>query len=114
MTASERKALLEVLGPLTVKEVEDLIFHSARSDPQFEASQRTWLEADRSYFVRWRSEASAPLQVIGLVHAYQLPEMASRVEVLAFEDDPEPDLRAALGKYIDLLGNELADHDFFA
>jgi len=108
---ADRAPILEVLGPLTVKETEDLVFHAARSHPQFEVSQRTWLEDDRSYFVRWRDAApSSPLQVIGLVHIFQLPEMACRLTVVPFADEPP----SALAEYRDLLADELAREGFFA
>ena len=96
-------------GPMTVKEVESLIFLAARGHPQFEAAQRTWLEDDRSYFVRWREpHEGAPLRIVGLVHAFQLPEMACRVELLSFDGQPAP----ALQDYMDLLRNELETEGF--
>jgi hypothetical protein len=108
---AERVPVLEIWGPLTVKETEDLVFLAARGHNQFEVSHRSWLEEDRSYFVRWREDApGAPLQVIGLVHVYQLPEMACKVSVVAFGDEPVP----ALSEYADLLGEELGAEGFFA
>src|SRR5579859_3996565 len=55
-TADDRVPVLDLMGPLTVKEVESLVFVAARNLPQLEACHRTWLEDDRSYFVRWREE----------------------------------------------------------
>lgn len=108
---AERVPVLEVWGPLTVKETEDLVFVAARGHAQLEVSHRSWLEEDRSYFVRWRDEASgSPLQVIGLVHVFQLPEMACKVSVVAFDDEPA----AALSEYADLLGEQLGAEGFFA
>ena len=96
-------------GPLTVKEVEALVFLAARGHPQLEASQRTWLEDDRSYFVRWREDHDgAPLQIVGLVHAFQLPEMASRLTLVAFDDEPA----AGLLTYAGLLRQELETEGF--
>jgi len=107
--AGERTPLLDVSGPLTVKEVEGLIFVAARGNPQFEASQRTWLEEDRSYFIRWREDRpGAPLKVIGLIHVFQLPEMACRVNLIAFDDEPAP----ALQDYTALLWTELEREGF--
>jgi len=107
--AVERQPVLEMAGPMTVKEVESLVFVAARSRPQFEASQRTWLEDDRSWFIRWReARDGAPLRIVGLVHAFQLPEMACRVELLSFDDEPAP----ALGEYADMLRKELATEGF--
>lgn len=92
-----------------MKEVEALVFVAARNDRQIETSHRTWLEDDRSYFVRWREHrAGAPLQIVGLIHAYQLPEMASRVELVAFGDEP----LAALDTYAQLLRAELEREGF--
>ncbi|MFI5266801.1 MAG: hypothetical protein ACHQ7M_05420 [Chloroflexota bacterium] len=94
---------------MTVKEVESLVFLAARSHPQFEAAQRTWLEDDRGYFIRWReAHDGAPLRIIGLVHAFQLPEMACRVELVSFDDEPAP----ALQEYADMLRKELATEGF--
>lgn len=96
-------------GPRTVKEVESLVFLAARGQPGFEAAHRTWLEDDRSWFIRWHEERDgAPPRIIGLVHAYQLPEMASRVELLAFEDQPLP----ALEQYAEALRAQLRAEDF--
>ena len=107
--AAPRQPVIDVMGPLTVKEVEALVFVAARGRPGFEASQRTWLEDDRSWFIRWREarDGSAP-RIIGLVHAYQLPEMACRVELLSFDDEPH----AALRTYADGLLGELQTEGF--
>jgi len=107
---AERNPILEIWGPLTVKETEDLIFLAARGHGQFEVAMRSWLEEDRSYFVRWREAETSPLQVIGLVHVYQLPEMACKVSVVPFDDEPAPPLT----EYADLLGEELGAEGFFA
>lgn len=97
------------MGPLTVKEAESLVFVAARNHPQLETSHRTWLEDDRSYFVRWREDRmDAPLQIIGLVRAYQLPEMASRIELTPFGDKPQPPLQ----EYAALLHAELEKEGF--
>jgi hypothetical protein len=105
----ERPLLLDMSGPMTVKEVESLVFLAARSDPQFEAAQRTWLEDDRSYFIRWREDHDgAPPRIVGLVHAFQLPEMASRLTVIPFEDEPPP----ALNRFVDLLRGQLESEGF--
>jgi len=112
VTLAERAPLLRLLGPLTVKEVEARVFHAARSDPQFEASQRTWLEEDRSYFVRWHPATGAPMQVIGLVQVFKLPEMASRVEVVAFDDQAPDESGQALRRYVGLLRAELEREGF--
>ncbi len=86
------------MGPLTVKEAESLVFVAARNLPRIEASHRTWLEDDRSYFVRWREDhEGAPLRIIGLIHAHQLPEMASRIELIPFGDQPTPPLHDYAG-----------------
>jgi hypothetical protein len=86
------------MGPLTVKEAESLVFVAARGLPHVEASHRTWLEDDRSYFVRWREDREgSPLRIIGLVRAYQLPEMASRIELIPFADEVTPPLREYAG-----------------
>jgi hypothetical protein len=91
--------VLDVSGPLTVKEVESLVFVAARANPRIEPSQRTWLEADRSYFIRARDEGpDAPPRVIGLVHAFQLPEMACRVTITPFAGEPTPALLAYAGQ----------------
>jgi hypothetical protein len=96
-------------GPMTVKEVESLVFLAARSHPQFEAAQRTWLEDDRSYFIRWREpHEGAPLRIVALVHAFQLPEMASQVELVSFEDTLAPALR----EYADMLRQVLETEGF--
>ncbi len=96
-------------GPRTVKEAESLVFLAARSHPQFEAAHRTWLEDDRSYFIRWREDREgAPLQIIGLVHAIQLPEMASQIRLVPFGDEPAP----ALHDYAERLKIELLGEGF--
>jgi hypothetical protein len=101
--------LLDLMGPLTVKEVEALVFLAARNHPQLETCHRTWLEDDRSWFVRWREQhEGAPLRIVGLVHAHQLPEMASRVELVPFGDEPQP----ALHDYASLLKAELEKEGF--
>ncbi|HLQ36075.1 MAG TPA: hypothetical protein VK457_25580 [Chloroflexota bacterium] len=106
---AERAPLLDLSGPRTVKEAESLVFLAARSDPQLEAAHRTWLEEDRSYFIRWREKRDgAPLQIIGLVHAFQLPEMACRLSLIPFEDLPTPALRV----YADRLRKELEAEGF--
>ena len=104
-----RTPVLKLEGPLTVKEVEDVVFHAARSDPHFEAAQRTWMDADRSYFIRWRATDADPLQVIGLIHAYQLPEMASRVEAIPFDVSAD---QGPLHAYVRLLEAELTAQGF--
>jgi hypothetical protein len=110
--AAARQPVLCMAGPMTVKEVESLVFVAARGHEQFEASQRTWLEDDRSYFIRWREPRDgAPLQIVGLVHAFQLPEMACRVELVAFDDEPAP---AAVHEYAALLRQELEPEGFAA
>ena len=106
-----RSPLLQMIGPLTVKEAEALVFHAARRDVRFEAAQRTWLEEDRSYFVRYRSSEVAPLEVIGLVHAFQLPEMACRVEVIPF-DAEDVATQQPLNEYVQMLRTELENQDF--
>ena len=109
--AAPRQPVLCMAGPMTVKEVESLVFVAARGHAQFEASQRTWLEDDRSYFIRWREPRDgAPLQIVGLVHAFQLPEMACRVELVSFDDDPPP----AVQEYAALLRQELEPEGFAA
>jgi hypothetical protein len=106
---ADRASLLDMSGPRTVKEVEALVFLAARGDPQFEACHRTWLADDRSWFIRWRQRrVGSPLQIIGLVHAFQLPEMASRVSLLPFGDDPAPALR----RYAERLKGELEAEGF--
>jgi hypothetical protein len=107
--APVRTPVLKLEGPLTVKEVEDVVFRAARGDPHFEAAQRTWMEADRSYFIRWRAIDADPLQVIGLIHAYQLPEMASRVEAVPFDTSAD---QAPLATYVALLRAELTAQGF--
>ena len=107
--APVRTPSLTMEGPLTVKEVEDVVFHAARSDAHFEAAQRTWMDADRSYFIRWRASDPDPLQVIGLIHAYQLPEMASRVEAIPFDVSAD---QAPLQAYVALLAGELTAQGF--
>ena len=104
----ERIPVLDLSGPLTVKEVENLVFVAARATPLFDVAQRTWLEADRSYFIRWRKEAGDRPRVIGLAHAFQLPEMACRVTVMPFHDEPLPELAG----YAEALGRELEQEGF--
>ena len=111
MALAAREPLLQMVGPLTVKEAEALIFHAARQDDRFEAAQRTWLEEDRSYFVRHRDTGSRTLRVVGLVHAYQLPEMASRLEVIPFDPDDAASTGALAG-YVALLRAELEREGF--
>ena len=104
-----RAPVLDLMGPRTVKEVEALVFVAARGHDRLEAAHRTWLEDDRSYFIRWREDRpGAPPQVIGLVHADQLPEMASRIRILSFEDELHPALR----EYAELLRQELNAEGF--
>lgn len=110
--AAARTPLLDLSGPLTVKEVEARVFRAARNDAELETSQRTWLEEDRSYFVRWRGATAGPPLVVGLIHVFALPEMASRVQVLAFDEEAEPELLQALDRYVDLLRDELASESF--
>ena len=101
--------LLDMSGPRMVKEVEALVFLAARTGHRFEAVQRTWIEEDRSWFIRWREDHDgAPLQIIGLVHAFQLPEMACRVELTPFDGAPSQALR----DYAVLLRKELEAEDF--
>lgn len=108
-----RVPLLDLSGPLTVKEVEERVFHAARNEPRIEACQRTWMEEDRSYFVRWLDEPRGrPPLVLGLVHAYALPEMAARVNILAFDEEAELELCQALNRYVELLRAELAAESF--
>ncbi|GEM_PF-2941294 len=110
---TERKPTLDVAGPMTVKEAERLVFHAARSHPQFEAAQRTWMEEDRSYFVRWKPDTTdRQLMVIALVHIYALPEMASRVTLLPFDQAAEPQIQAALEQYVQILSAELESEGF--
>jgi hypothetical protein len=105
----EGRPVLDMAGPMTVKEVESLVFLAARAQPRFEVSQRTWLEDDRSYFIRWcEGPDTTPPRIIGLVHAYQLPEMASRVQLVGFGDEPPP----ALDEYAGMLRKELVIEGF--
>lgn len=104
-----RQPVLNMAGPMTVKEVESLVFVAARGHAQFEASQRTWLEDDRSYFIRWRdSHDDAPLRIVALVWAYQLPEMASRVELMSFDEKAA----TAVRKFAGLLRKQLQPEGF--
>ena len=106
---ADRARLLDMSGPRTVKEVEALVFLAARGDPQLEACHRTWLDDDRSWFIRWREKRDgSPLQIIGLVHAFQLPEMASRVSLVPFGDEAVPALR----RYAERLKGELKAEGF--
>jgi hypothetical protein len=109
MEIAERAAILDLSGPMMVKEVEALIFLAARGHPRFEAAQRTWLDDDRSYFIRSRDDSNGtPLQIVGLVHAFQLPEMASRLTLVPFRDRPT----AALAEYAKLLRGQLEAEGF--
>ena len=79
---------------------------AARNHPQLETCHRTWLEDDRSWFIRWRDGAQP--RIVGLVKAYQLPEMACRVELRGFGDGQHP----ALDEYAGLLRQELEAEGF--
>ena len=48
------------------------------------------------------------MQIIGLVHAFQLPEMASRVSLVPFGDEAVPALR----RYAERLKGELKAEGF--
>ncbi|HLY64885.1 MAG TPA: hypothetical protein VKU60_05060 [Chloroflexota bacterium] len=85
------------------------MFVAARGHPQFEISQRTWLEADRSYFLRWREKRpNSPLKVIALLHVYQLPEMACRLSLIPFQDASSPPVH----QYAALLREQLVAEGF--
>ena len=113
MSLPERQPVLDVVGPLTVKEVEHRVFHAARSHHQFEASHRTWLEEDRSFFIRWHDSApDSPLVIIGLVQVTPLPEMASQVRLLPFDEEAAAPLKEALVRYAELLHKKLETEGF--
>ena len=99
-------------GPLTVKEVEARVFLAARAEPRLEAAQRSWMEDDRSYFIRWRDGASGPPLVIGLVYVKTLPEMASEVRLAPFDEEASGPLQEGLLRYARLLRAQLEPEGF--
>ena len=100
---------LKLVGPLTVKEVERVIFRTVSSHPQFEVNYRTWLEEDHSYFVRKRGD---PPLILGLIQVFSLPEMAAELEFTPFDPEGESFVQEDFDGYAQLLESELEPEGF--